>query len=133
MSKERKCTNAIVITMIVTMRLENKKSRAEGQPPQRASEMFVADNVSVLSGERSRIFTGFGTCKSPFLLFLLQRLRDAEVGDRNLDGLVADGEVRGICSEPFDDDDDEAGFVGVSGVVDRLLHSEPGIKSCSSN
>lgn len=95
--------------------------------------MSIADSVSVLNGDRSRIFTGFGTCKSPFLLFLLQRLRDAEVGDRNLDGLVADGEVRGICSELFDDDDDEAGVVGVSGVVDRLLHSESGIKSCSSN
>lgn len=29
MSNERSCTNAIVITMIVTMRLENKKSRVE--------------------------------------------------------------------------------------------------------
>lgn len=92
--------------------------------------MSITDSVSVLSGDRSRIFTGFGTCKSPFLLFLLLRLRDAEVGDRNFD---EPAEVRGIRSEPFDDDNDESGVVGESGVVDRLLHREPGIKSCSSN
>lgn len=96
--------------------------------------MSVADTVSVLSGDRSRIFTDFGTCKSLFLLFPLLRLRDAEVGDRKFDEPVRDDEVRGTCSEAFDDDDDdEAEVVGVSGVVDRLLHSEPGIKSCSSN
>jgi hypothetical protein len=92
----------------------------------------VNDNVSVLSGDRSRIFTGLGTCKSPFLLLLLLRLRAAEVGDRRFGVRGADGEACSACSESFgdgDDDDDES--VGVSGVVVVLLQNEPGIKSCS--
>jgi hypothetical protein len=91
----------------------------------------VDDNVSVLSGDRSRIFTGLGTCRSPFLLLLLLRLRAAEVGDRRFGVRGADGEACIACSESFGDDDDDDGSIDVSGVVVVLLQSEPGIKSCS--
>jgi hypothetical protein len=134
MSKERSASSTIVITMIVIMKLGKKRVEQKRQCHQRASDVSAADNVSVLSGERCRVFTGSGTCRNPFLLFLLLRLRAAEFDDRKFDEPVADDEVRGICSEPFDDDDDdEAEVGGVSGVVVRLLHSKPGIKSCSSN
>jgi hypothetical protein len=71
----------------------------------------------VVKEDRNGVFLDCGE------LWLRLRLRYAELGERKLVDPVADGRVRGIRNESFDDDDDdddaadEMESVGVSGVV----------------